>query len=149
MKNSKIILKLAKYCAYQERCASEIKKKLMDLEVESNQWDEYFDYLEQEGYWNEARFVEVFCRSKFRIKSWGKYKIKSELQKKGIPEKLILPEIEKLTGKEYDFRLKELLIKKMDQLKGKNPQEIKQKTYRYGLSKGFSSEEILKYLDDF
>ena len=146
--DSKILLKLVRYCAYQERCASEIRKKLTDLEVESNLWDEYFDYLAEEGYWNEARFVEIFCRSKFSLKSWGKFKIKSELLKKGISEKLILPEIEKLDGEDYKLRLKELLTKKMNSLKGKSPLEIKQKTYRYGLSKGFSSEEILKLIGD-
>ena len=78
--------KLKHYCGYQERCHSEVISKLYDLGVYKNEHDEILSTLIQENYLNEERFAIQFVGGKFRLKHWGKIKIKYELKSKQISE---------------------------------------------------------------
>lgn len=66
--DSKVLNQLARYCAYQERCISEIKQKMKDLLVAETDQALYLSWLSENNYLNEARFVEIFVRSKFNQK---------------------------------------------------------------------------------
>ena len=82
--DSKVLNQLARYCAYQERCISEIKQKMKDLLVDESDYANYLTWLSENNYLNEARFVELYVRSKFNQKHWGRNKIMFELKKRGI-----------------------------------------------------------------
>ena len=84
-----IIQKLESFCAYRERCESEVRQKLYQLAVEDSDTDFYLNYLKENNFLNEERFVSAFARGKFNIKSWGKRKIMQELQSKRIDSKKI------------------------------------------------------------
>lgn len=85
----KILSKILKYCAYQERCNLEVKTKLITLGAAEKQIQEILDYLEKEGFLNEERYARAYVRGKFRINGWGKRKIKAGLMSKGIGNTLI------------------------------------------------------------
>ena len=72
--------KLKHYCAYQERCHSEVKEKLYSLGVFKKEADNIIAKLIEEGYLDEERFAIAFAGGKFRIKQWGRVKIKYELK---------------------------------------------------------------------
>ena len=69
--NSEILQKLARYCAYQERCVQELEQKMKTFEVLPSEFAVYLAWLSENNYLNEARFVEIFVRSKS-----GKYDIR-------------------------------------------------------------------------
>lgn len=85
----KILSKILKYCAYQERCNLEVRTKLITLGAAEKQIQEILDYLEKEGFLNEERYARAYVRGKFRINGWGKRKIKAGLMSKGIGNTLI------------------------------------------------------------
>ena len=49
--------KLKHYCAYQERCHSEVRQKLYRLGVWKREHDEILATLIEENYLNEERFA--------------------------------------------------------------------------------------------
>ena len=80
------LLKLQSYCAYQERCHNEVMTKLRDLGVYGDKADEIVAQLITDNFLNEERFAVSYARGKFRIKRWGKIRIRQELKLRQIPE---------------------------------------------------------------
>ncbi len=147
--NSEILQKLARYCAYQERCVQELEQKMKTFEVPSSDYPFYLAWLRENNYLNEARFVEIFVRSKFNQKSWGRTKINFELRKRGISASLLASAWDGINDQDYIEKARALLQKKKDEIKtGTSPQRY-QKCYNYGFSKGYESSlvrELLKPL---
>jgi regulatory protein len=147
--NSEILQKLARYCAYQERCVQELEQKMKTFEVSPADYTEYLNWLRENNYLNEARFVEIFVRSKFNQKSWGRTKINYELRKRGISASLLAGAWDGIDDADYIEKARALLKKKKEEIKtGTSPQRY-QKCYNFGLSKGYESalvRELLKPL---
>lgn len=147
--NSEILQKLARYCAYQERCVQELEQKMKTFEVPPSEYSAYLAWLRENNYLNEARFVEIFVRSKFNQKSWGRTKINYELRKRGISASLLASAWDGIDDADYIEKARILLKKKRDEIKtGTSPQRY-QKCYNFGLSKGYESSlvrELLKPL---
>jgi regulatory protein len=78
--------KLKHYCAYQERCHSEVRDKLFSLGVYKKHHDDLIAALIAENYLNEERFAVAYAGGKWRIQHWGRVKIKYELKQKQISD---------------------------------------------------------------
>jgi regulatory protein len=144
--NSKVLIQLARYCAYQERCISEIKQKMKDLLVDESQQHSYLIWLSENNYLNETRFVELFVRSKFNQKHWGRNKIMFELKKRGIPESMLINACNDITDTDYNEKLKKIILKKKAELKTGTSQQKYQKCYTFARSKGYESSLIVHEL---
>ena len=57
--------KMAKYCAYQDRCQWEVEQKFYDFNLIPEARDEIMIYLIQQNFLNEERFAKSFARGKF------------------------------------------------------------------------------------
>src|SRR4249919_3131506 len=78
--------KLKKFCAYQERCHKEVEEKLFSYGVFKNDAQQLISQLIEEDYLNEERFALQYTSGKFRIKQWGKVKIKYQLKQKNVSD---------------------------------------------------------------
>src|SRR6476619_6401763 len=76
--------KLKHYCSYQDRCHHEVKEKLYSLGVRRSDHDEIIATLIEQEYLNEERFAIAFAGGRFRVKEWGRVKIKYELKQKQV-----------------------------------------------------------------
>lgn len=135
--------KLAKYCAYQDRCHWEVENKLNEFNLIPEAKDEIIIYLIQNNFLNEERFAKNFARGKFNQKNWGKIKIRSELKKRKIPSKLIESALKEIDVDEYFSKLEGLLEKKKESLRAER-ESFKKKTKirNYLLQKGYESDLI-------
>jgi regulatory protein len=139
-----IIFKLEAFCAYQERCASEVRTKLERLGADESLSIEVINYLKENRFLDEKRFVEAYVQGKIRIKKWGRQKIKAALYQKRIDAKLIQEGIYAfISDEEYQLVLESLIERKNRELSTeKNPQIKKQKLMRFLLSRGFQYDEF-------
>lgn len=144
--DSKVLNQLARYCAYQERCISEIKQKMKDLLVVESDQPTYLSWLSENNYLNEARFVELYVRSKFNQKHWGRNKIMFELKKRGIPDSMLITAWNDIDEADYIGQLTKILHKKKAELKTGTSQQKYQKCYAFALSKGYESSLIVAHL---
>ncbi len=144
--DSKVLNQLARYCAYQERCISEIKQKMKDLLVYESDQPTYLSWLSENNYLNEARFVELYVRSKFNQKHWGRNKIMFELKKRGIPDSMLITAWNDIDEADYIGQLTKILHKKKAELKTGTSQKKYQKCYAFALSKGYESSLIVAHL---
>lgn len=138
--------RLRRYCAYQERCHQEVRKKLWDWGFDAEDMDKVSSQLIEEGFLNEERFAKAVAGGKFRTKGWGKKKITEALKQKGVSAYLVNSSLKEIDEKEYRQKLKELLEKKERSLKGETILAKKQKLARYAISKGYEPELVWELL---
>ena len=60
--------RLERYCAYQERCHQDVRRKLTEMRMIPEAQDKIIVHLLDHDFLNEQRFVDAFIRGKFRIK---------------------------------------------------------------------------------
>lgn len=134
--------KLRHYCGYQERCHSEVKEKLYSLGVFKIEHDAIIATLIEEDYLNEERFAIAFAGGKFRVKKWGRVKIKYELKQKQVSEYSIKKALQQITEDEYRDVLKKLAAEKYASLKQEQHLVRKKKTMDYLVQRGFEMELV-------
>lgn len=141
------LIKVEKFCAYQERCAFDIKKKLDKLAVPHSIQNRIIEILKEKDFLNEKRYCELFIRSKINQNSWGAQKIIQELKKRNITDTLINTELANIPDAKFEKNLSLLLQKKIKSYQKDEISIIKQKLIRFAYSKGYSyniTEKILK-----
>jgi len=140
--------RLIRYCSYQERAESEVRKKMMQLEVPAVMGDDYLHLLKEDDFQNEERYALSFIEGKFRMKGWGKLKIQNHLRAKGVEQDIILRNMENLSSDSYLEQLRELAESKLEKVKGKSDYERKGKVFRYLQQRGYESSLIHRVLFD-
>jgi Uncharacterized protein conserved in bacteria len=131
--------KLKHYCAYQERCHSEVKEKLYSLGVWKKEHDAIIAQLIEENYLNEERFAIAYAGGKFRVKQWGRVKISYELKQKQVSEYSIKKSLKQINEDEYFKTLDRLARAKYASLKNDQYLVRKKKTMDHLLNKGFEA----------
>ncbi len=139
--------KAQKYCALQERCKSEVKKKLAQWGANSDQISTIINRLEEELFISEQRYSALFVSSKVNQLRWGRYKIKFELRKKGIPEAIIANALDSIDPDKYTSNISYLIAAKQKQLKDDDPLIRKQKTASFLTGKGYEPEIITAHIN--
>ena len=126
------------YCAYQERSHAEVKKKLYGFGLYKNEVEILLSRLIEENYLNEERFAIAFAGGKFRIKQWGKTKIKYELKMRQISDYNIKKALSQIEEEDYLKTLQKLAAEKLATLKSeKNIFIRKSKLQNYLVGKGY------------
>lgn len=134
--------KIEAYCAYQERCDFEIRNKLASWNLYSEDIDIIISDLITHNFLNEERFAEAYVSGKFRIKKWGRIKIKQHLKQKKISNYSIQKGLHAIDDKEYMQTITDLIASKSRLIKSKDKWDRMNKLKRYLASKGFETELI-------
>ena len=140
--------KLKKYCAYQERCQMEVRKKAYSYGLSSEEAESVITDLIRENFLNEQRFAEAYVRGKYKFKRWGRKKLELELKSRQVTSYCIKKGMAQIEPAIYFSNLVHLTEKRLPLTKGKNQAEIKQKLFRHLLSKGYESNLIEEVVND-
>ena len=133
--------KIRHYAGYQERCHQEIKDKLYSFGLYSSEVDEIMAGLIEENYLNEERFAEAFAGGKFRMRQWGRVRIRHELKQKRVSDYCIRKAMLAIAEEDYLATLKKVAMKKWEGLAAeKNQFTKKAKVIDYLLQKGYELE---------
>ena len=140
------LLKARDWCAYQERCQQELRDKLYGYGLKTNEVENLIAQLIAENFVNEERFAKAFAGGKFRIKKWGKIKIKMELKARRVSDYCINKGLAEIDPTEYMHTLKKVLVLKARSVHEKNALKKKQKLLRFALSRGYEQDLIFDVL---
>jgi regulatory protein len=119
-----------------------VKEKLYSLGVWKKEHDEIIATLIEENYLNEERFAIAFASGRFRIKQWGRIKIKYELKQKQVSEYSIKKALKQIEEEEYLKVLNKLTKEKYASLKSEQYLIRKKKTMDYLIGKGYEMELV-------
>ncbi|MDZ4758284.1 MAG: regulatory protein RecX [Bacteroidota bacterium] len=134
--------KARRYCSYQERCHSEVRNKLYELGARGLDLDNIIVRLIEENFLNEERFAIAYAGGKFRQKQWGRVKITLELKARKISVYCIQKAMKEVPEDDYVQTLDNIIFKKNNLLKEKNPLTKKMKLVAYGISRGYEQDLV-------
>ena len=145
-----VLDKIAKYCAYQERCVKDVRDKLKTFDLPQEEKDKILDYLLDNRFVNDERFAMSFVRGKINQSGWGLNKIRFHLMQKGIAKEIIDEALQQTDEEVYRQRLIDILETKSKTVKAETEFEKKRKLVAYAIQKGFEGAlvwEVVKELD--
>lgn len=138
--------KAEQYCAYQERAQQEVRDKLYDWGLKSYEVEEVITDLILGNFLNEDRFAKAYVSGKFKVKKWGKIKIKQGLKIKKIPDRMIKDALNTIDFDEYLLTILATAEKKLRLMTERNGLKKKYKLISYLQSKGFENDLIFDVL---
>ncbi len=137
-------LKAANYCAYQERSQKEVRNKLYEYGLYRDEVEEVLTNLIIDGFINEERFAKALAGGKFRIKKWGRNRIRLALKEHNISDYCIKKGLAEIEEDEYQNALEALIAKASDQSPETNIFKKRDKISRNLIYKGFEPELVWK-----
>ncbi len=143
-----VLDKMAKYCAYQERCVKDVRDKLKTFDIPEEEKTKILDYLLDNRFVNDERFAKSFVRGKINQSGWGVNKIRFHLIQKGIDKDIIDEAIGQTDNEVYRQRLIDILKAKSKTIKAESDFEKKRKLAAYAMQKGFEGNLIWEVLKD-
>jgi regulatory protein len=139
----KAFQKIRQFCAYQERNHREVKEKLFSYGLYNNQVEGLMSQLIEENFLNEERYAIAYAGGKFRMKDWGKNKIKYGLKQHQVSDYCIKKALKTIDEDEYVQKLQKLYTAKERTLKSeKNIFIKKRKIQQYLMQKGYETSLV-------
>jgi regulatory protein len=145
---NQVLDKMAKYCAYQERCVKDVRDKLKTFDILEEEKTKILDYLLDNRFVNDERFAKSFVRGKINQSGWGVNKIRFHLIQKGIDKDIIDEALGQTDNEVYRQRLIDILKTKSKTIKADSDFEKKRKLAAYAMQKGFEGNLIWEVLKD-
>jgi regulatory protein len=143
------LIKAQMNCAYQERCQQEMRDKLYEWGLYSSDVENIIANLVTDNFLNEERFAKAFAGGKFRIKKWGRIKIRIELKKRKISDYCIKSGLKEIDDKSYMDTIAAIITKKLKE-NPKGKQHIRNyKAGQYAISRGFESDLVWDVIKQF
>ena len=143
-----VLDKMAKYCAYQERCVKDVRDKLKTFDIPEEDKTKILDYLLDNRFVNDERYAKAFVRGKVNQSGWGINKIRFHLIQKGIDKDIIDEALGQTDEEAYRQRLIEILKTKAKTVKADSDFEKKRKLAAYAMQKGFEGSLVWETLKD-
>ncbi len=138
--------KLETFCSYQERCAWELRRKLFEKGISGPAAEKILAELEASGFVDDERFACSYARGKFRIKKWGRVRIRQELKLREISASTIQKGLSEIDGEEYFATLEREAEKKWEKTKETDAYKKRYLVTKYLMSKGFEQDLIQEAL---
>lgn len=142
------LVRLQRYCAYQERSHHEVRTKLLELKIYGDDLENIIAGLISDNFLNEERFARAYARGKFRMKQWGKRRIVQGLKQHSVSDYSIRKAMEEISASNYRVTLQEVIRKKKNLLALEAGFELQNKLAQYAISRGFESELVWETLKD-
>ena len=146
---NQVLEKMAKYCAYQERCVKDVKDKLKSFDLPEKEKTKILDYLLDNRFVDNERFAKAFVRGKVNQSGWGVNKIRFHLMQKGIDKELIDEALGQTDEEVYRQRLIDILKTKSKTVKAASDYEKKRKLAAYAMQKGFEGPLVWEVVKEF
>lgn len=134
------ILKLRHYCAYQERCHTEVREKGRELGLWGDELENAIAHLVEENFLNEERYAIAFAGGKFRMQQWGRKKITMALKQRQVSVYCIKKALADIGEEDYGKTLLALAGRKYRSLSAEKPPKRQYKTLQFLLQRGFEHD---------
>ncbi len=142
------LVKAQNLCAEKEKCVFDIRQKLFDWKLKTEEHDWVIDQLIDDKFIDEERYARFFAKDKFRYNKWGKLKIEFALKQKQISSQIIKGALKEIPDEEYESLLETELIKKLKSLKDTDEYTIKSKLARFASSRGFETGKVFDMISE-
>jgi len=141
-----VLKKMMRYCAYQDRCHQEVRNKIYDAGIYGDMAEQMMAELVQDNYLNEERFAISYAGGKFRMKKWGRNRIRFELEKRNVSHYCIGKALLEIEEEDYIEALDGIIDEKLQQHAALGLLLAKDKALKYCTGRGFEIDLVLARL---
>ena len=125
-----------------------MKEKLYSFGMHTDQVEKMLSELISENFLNEERYALAFAGGKFRIKGWGKVKIRLELKKNQVGDYCIRKALASIDADQYQSRLEKLFEEKKRLLKSEKNIFIRKRKIRdFLLQRGYEPDLVMDIIN--
>ena len=142
-----VFARVSRWCAQQERSQFETRRKLTSMGVPTSDADQIVAGLISEGYLSEERFARAFAGGKFRMKAWGKNKIRAALQMHRVSPRTIAEALDQIDDEDYLRAISLAVQKKLKTLAFADRRARYHKTLAFAVGKGFERALVAEELN--
>jgi regulatory protein len=135
-------------CAKSEKCADDLHKKNATWKLPSSAMEQIIQRLKEEKFLDHKRYALAYANDKLKFNHWGRKKIQFALKQKGIEEEYIKAALDQINEKTYQQILEVEGEKKLEKLKNKDKNVLKQKLIQYLVQKGFEYGKVFDFVEN-
>jgi len=143
------IIKLQKYCSYQDRCHQEVIQKLKEMQMIPKASEQIIIALIHGNFLNEERFAMAYVRGKFRIKKWGRRRLVAELKYRQISKFIINKALNQISEDNYKATFEALANRKAASITATSKVKKKKKLADYLLYRGWEPHLVYEKVNQF
>jgi len=119
---------------------------LISLKIYGDDLEEVISELINQDFLNEERYARSYARGKFRIKKWGRNKIKQQLQARHVSAYCIKKGMEEIEEEDYLSTLNNIIDKTASKYAELDAFKRKDKVIKYAFSRGFEAPLIFEII---
>lgn len=93
-------LRLAGLCARSEQCEYDLRLKMARAGLKTDEADSIIDFLREQRFLDDGRYVRAFVRDKITFSGWGPAKIRATLAAKRLPRAIVDEALEEAESEE-------------------------------------------------
>ncbi len=142
LKETDLVEKARRYCAYAERCSFDVRQHLTRMGADDATTEAVIRMLCADKYLDNQRFATLFALGKLNNNKWGKVKIRAELLKREIAQHIIDKAVTAIDEDAYLLCLQQHVQRKTKELERNQTSNIKEKVATYCMQKGFEKELV-------
>ena len=147
MSTGSAFVRISSWCSYQERSQQETRRKLQQMGISKKEAEEIIAKLISENFLNEERFALAFAGGRFRIKHWGRNKIRAALRMHNVSNANLENALASLPSEEYERAISLAIDKKMKLMPFADRHRRYHAVMSYAVSRGFESELVTLQLN--
>jgi len=136
------------YLSYKSRSKKEVYQKLKSKKISDKIIEDIINLLTEQKYINDLNYSKLYLENKLSNKPIGKRLLKLKLMEKGIDKETTEKVIEESFNEETELEsARKLLEKYSRKLKNKDAFDVRKKSFKYLVSRGFDfdvANEVLK-----
>jgi regulatory protein len=136
----KYLSKAMHLCSRQEKCSSDILKKLSDWGVGEEDASRILEKLTEQKFVDDRRYAKAYTRQQHTLRKWGRIKIRMVLKQKAIRKSFIDEALDDLDEQDYRQTLREELQKKRRSLKGRNRYDLLARLQKFAYARGYEPD---------
>jgi regulatory protein len=138
-----------RYLSNRDHSEKELKQKLKRKGFSDQAIDKVIPDLKNLQFLNDKKFAELFARNRILQKPIGQRQLEFDLKQKGIQNSIIEETLVKIYSEFNEAELaRRLAVKRIQQLRGKTPIQIKRKTADFLLRRGFEWEIVREIIEE-
>lgn len=140
-------LRLSALCSQAEHCSYEMTEKMSRWGLADDAQARVMEYLTSNRFVDDERFARVFANDKIKYNKWGRRKVEQAMWQKRIDREIQRRVLDEIADEVYMTVLRPLLRSKRKSTRAANEYEMNTKLMRFGVSRGFSFDQIRRCLD--
>lgn len=143
------VKRAAAICARSEQCEAAVRRRLDGWGVPGPVAVQVIEYLKENSYIDNTRYMRSFVNDKFRFGKWGRQKIRHALKENGLSGREAEEALGAIDEEEYAAALQKAVSEKAARRGGAVSYADRAAVYNFCVMRGYEPELVTRAIDEY